>query len=128
MNANEAEVAMIAGEVLAPRVDGTTGVSSMLRHEVSLALVQRTSVLCLRRSVQYANYPLQRLIRHSTGPLHQAIVEQVSTQLTLFRCSNPPFTAKHLIAVEKLIMDISPDGFPTLIPRRFDDHYLARQR
>lgn len=44
MNANEAEVAMIAGEVLAPRVDGTTGVSSMLRHEVSLALVYRTSI------------------------------------------------------------------------------------
>lgn len=45
MNANEAEVAMIAGEVLAPRVDGTTGVASMLRHEVDLCCVTARGIV-----------------------------------------------------------------------------------
>lgn len=35
MNANDLELNMIAGEVLAPGLDGNTGIQSMLRHEVS---------------------------------------------------------------------------------------------
>lgn len=108
MNATEPELQMIAAEVLAPRVDGTTGVTSMLRHE-------------------YANYPLQRLIKHTTGAIHRAIVEQVSAQLAMFRHANPPFSAKHLVAVEKLLYDLEPNGFPSLYPRRFEDHYVSSQ-
>ena len=36
MNANEHEINMIAAEVLAPGLDGNTGIQAMLRHEVSL--------------------------------------------------------------------------------------------
>lgn len=34
MNANEMEIQAIAAEVLTPRIDGSTGIQSMLRHEV----------------------------------------------------------------------------------------------
>ena len=50
--------------------------------------------------MKYANYPLQRLIKHTTGNVHAAIVDLVSIGLSMFRCANPPFTAKHLVAGE----------------------------
>lgn len=34
MNATETEIQIIATEVLTPRVDGSTGVTAMLKHEV----------------------------------------------------------------------------------------------
>lgn len=40
MNANEHELQMIAAEVLAPGMDGTTGIQAMLRHEVGLFKVR----------------------------------------------------------------------------------------
>jgi hypothetical protein len=79
-----------------------------------------------------------------------AIVEQVGMQLAMFRDANPPFNAKHLVAgesrgislnsspklthashrfqVEKLLVDLSPNDFPGLMRRRFEDHYISRAR
>lgn len=108
MNANDVEIQAIATEVLAPRMDGLTGVQAMLRDPI-------------------ANYPLQRLIKHTTGQLHFIIVDQVCQQLTFFKMTTPPFTAKHLIAVEKLLIDLTPADFPTLMPRRIEDHYVPRR-
>lgn len=78
-NANEHEIHLIATECLAPRNDGATGIQSMLRHE-------------------YANYVLQRLIKHTTGQVQALIVGQVYEQLAFYRTANPPFIAKHLAA------------------------------
>lgn len=109
MQANENELHIIAAEVLMPRHDGTTGVMSMLKHE-------------------YANYPLQRLMKHTTGPLNRAIVDQVAANLTMFRHANPPFNAKHLVAIEKLVLDSDPSGFPSLYARRYEDHYVSSKK
>jgi hypothetical protein len=43
MNANERELNMLAVEVLAPGMDGNTGIQAMLRHEVSLILYRPVS-------------------------------------------------------------------------------------
>lgn len=40
--------------------------------------------------------------------MHAAIVDQVGQQLALFKIMVPPFSAKHLVAVEKLLADIAP--------------------
>lgn len=102
--------------------------SGLYAHSVSTGASRVAEFRMLVIGDQYANYPLQRLIKHTSGTLHIAIVDQVSAQLAQFRMANPPFTAKHLIAVEKLLLDISPDSFPTLMPRRYEDHYLPRAR
>lgn len=78
-NAHEHEIHHIATECLAPRNDGATGIQSMLRHE-------------------YANYVLQRLVKHTTGQVQAIIVGQVYEQLAYYRTANPPFIAKHLAA------------------------------
>lgn len=98
MNATEHEINMIAAEVLAPGLDGTTGIQAMLRHEVSLHTHKHIDRFPNAPLCQYANYPLQRLIAHTTGTLHMAIVDQVGIQLAIFREMSPPFNAKHLVA------------------------------
>jgi hypothetical protein len=47
-------------------------------------------------------------MKHTTGPVHMAIIEQVSMQLAIFRESNPPFNAKHLVAGELFILYLTP--------------------
>ena len=127
MNANDMEIQAIAAEVLTPRLDGSTGIQVMLRHEVRMGR-SFDDIILKARLVQFANYPLQRLIKHSTGQLHLAIVDQVCQQLTFFKMTTPPFTAKHLVAVEKLLIDLTPADFPSLAPhRRYEDHYVSRR-
>lgn len=94
---------MIASEVLAPGIDGTTGIQAMLRHEVSHFMAGDNFTSAYTAPPQYANYPLQRLIKHTTGNLHLAIVDQVSMQLAMFREANPPFNAKHLVAGKSMV-------------------------
>lgn len=111
-----------------PRIDGTTGVGSMLKHEVRTPVLHDEDYKLILFRLQFANYPLQRLMKHTTGALNRAIIDQVAANLTMFRHSNPPYTAKHLVAVEKLLLDSEPSGYPNHFVRRYEDHYVSAKK